>query len=862
MTDWQQPHWSGRPQPRQDARPKLKAGVFAKLARLSAAHRLAVLSVFLLAALSAAGFAAARLSVDPEATPQFTFDKQTETARQSLNQRFPELDSSFLALVGNPDPRKARETALAISAALGKDTSLFQTAFVPGTGPFYDRFAILLQDRQVLANRVELARQMQPLYHAVAAQPTIEGLTALVVEIARSVSQGRSPPGLEGLLNAVSAGIESELAGQLTPLDWTELAGLSAASQSQSWFVIATPAPGRAVEAAGAARRITDRLPGVAWLWPNSALGVTADLTRDFAVPVGLGALAVMTILYAGLGALRLAFPAALGSAVTVSLAAGAAALVSPRLDAATWSFAGAVLAPALLLNTDVVMAHAQARLRGAGVVHAVMLAAQRRGPLLAAFASIFAAWWLSWLVRQIPSLAQFAVIALIGTLIALLTSLTFMPAALAAFDHDESEPEVHWMDAAIAAGSTSMLRQLGQLAAMVLVAAGMFSIIFLPSIRLGEKLATPEPPVMLEIPDARGAIHILAPAGEGARAIAGQLAALPQAGAVRWIEQFMPSEGAAKIAGLRQLEGVFPTVLGPAAEQRADLAVTLTDLGRALQLIAGSPVTDAGLRDASNRLRWSIGQFTNRQIPAPGRVALLEAALFGGIPRLAATADRLAILEPPQLSDLEEGLRRRFVSPDGQWRIEIMPKPGVTALNFAAAVRKLFPQASGEPILALSRNEIMHHEAGLALAAALTAALFLAFVALRDPAAWLVTVAPLAFFFTLSAATLAGQSIGVNSALLAAICAVAALVLCSAIIMAAGLDGKDKSGGNSSTAYRAGLLPLLVFLGSVAPLALSSYPPVAEFGAVVGMLLGVGVAVNLILVPAATRFFSRMFRS
>ena len=181
MTDWQQPHWSGRPQPRQDARPRLKPGFFAKLARLCAVNRLAVLAVFLLAAIGGAGLGAARLAVDPEATPQFTFDKQTETARQGLKQRFPELDSSFLAVVVNPDPRKARETALAISTALAKDRSLFATAFVPGTGPFYDRFGIFLQDRETIRNRVELARQMQPLYHALAAAPTIQGLTALVV---------------------------------------------------------------------------------------------------------------------------------------------------------------------------------------------------------------------------------------------------------------------------------------------------------------------------------------------------------------------------------------------------------------------------------------------------------------------------------------------------------------------------------------------------------------------------------------------------------------------------------------------------------------------------------------------------------
>ena len=58
MTDWEQPHWSGRPQPRADAKPKLKPGVFAKLARFCASHHMVVLALFLIAALLAGGFAA------------------------------------------------------------------------------------------------------------------------------------------------------------------------------------------------------------------------------------------------------------------------------------------------------------------------------------------------------------------------------------------------------------------------------------------------------------------------------------------------------------------------------------------------------------------------------------------------------------------------------------------------------------------------------------------------------------------------------------------------------------------------------------------------------------------------------------
>ncbi len=857
MTDWEQPHWSGRPQPRADAKPKLKPGVFAKLARFCASHHMVVLALFLIAALLAGGFAAVTLTVDPDASPQINFDPQTEAARLNLRQHFPAAGSSFVAQVTGSDSGSTRNTALAIAAALQKTDGLYSSAFVPGSGDFYDRYGIVFQDAPELEVQVALALQMQPLYQALVAAPDIQGLTALVVEIGRSILQGRSPPGLEGLLSATAQTVEGEIAGKPQPVDWPRLAGLTAETRSLRWFVIATPLPGAERQAAALARQLTAPVAGITWLWPSQSLGVSPDPMRDLAVPAGLAALSVLTILAAGLGSIRFALPVVLATLVTLCLAAGAAAAISPHLDGVTWSFASAVLAPSLMLNICLVLAHVQARQRGSGVRHAIMLAAHRRGGLLVTLASIFVAFWLSWMVRQIPSLASFSVIALIGTAIALLTTLTVVPAALAAFDRDDAPVDIHWLDAAIAGSASTHSRNIGQVASMLVIAAGVFCAIFLPGVRLGEKLDRFDPPVMLDTPDARGAIHVITAPGEAAGAVVQQLAGLPDVGAIRWIEQFMPASAADKTGLLRALDGflALPPNQRPPADA-ASLETAFAELKRALQLIAGNPATGDGLREAAQRLRRALGLYADPVPPSPGQVLSLEDAIFGGMPRLAQAAGQLAKLSAPQLSDLPPDLRSLYVAGDGLWLVEVMPKPNVSTLNFAAAVRKLMPQASGEPILALVRNEIMHHESGIAFAAALTAAMILGFAALRGIGPWLLTLLPAVFFFTLGGAFMVSLGLALNAAMLAGVCTTAALSIASAILLAEGAgDDHEFDGTARAMAFRASLLPILVLAGTVAPLALSTNPPVAAFGSEITMFLGLAFAINAILVPGSAQW-------
>ena len=857
--EWEQPHWSGKAQKRGPSRQRLKANGFARLARFSVENRYVVAGFYLLVALLCTAFAAVYLKFDPDAGPRVTLDAQTLAVQTELEKHFPGIESTLLAIVESREPETALSQAQAVATSLAERGDLFDTAFVPGTGAFYRSNALLFHDVEDVRARIDGVLRMQPLYQALAAAPDIPGLVILVTEVGRAVEQGRSPPGFEAMMFAAAATFEGEVRGNPRPINWPVLAGLGGEARSQRWFVLASPRPGQEREAAAFAARASDGMQGVNWLWPRRALGDVPNPLRDFAVPAGLSIFVTLTLLGAGLGSFRLSIAVAMCGGVTLAVAAAVAATIGRSLDGAAWSYATAVLAPVLVSGAVIVIARVQTHARGVTGLHATMMAAQRHGGLISAFILLFCAFWISWLVRQLPSLSQFGMIAIAGAVTAWLTVVTLLPAVLALLERAEPPSEPHWLDEALSIESSHHARNVFDILAMFVLATAVFSAVFLPGVRFGERQLPAHPGPLLATPDARGAVHIIVPRGDAANLVA-VLSRLPEVGAVRTIGQFMPSDVPQKLEQLRRLEGfvtVEPLQRDPPAEEL--LRNSLVELERQLTAIATGPATSAGLRDAALRLRRAVSQFADAETGAPtsARILELEQSLFGGLGNLSLAATRLAAATtaPPRIEDLDPALLRRFVSPDALWRIEVMPKPETGVLSFAAALRRAYPAAAGEPVAALARNEIIHHETLLALAAAAVGSAILALAALRSLAGWVVSLVPVAAFVTLTAAVTALLDITLNTAMLAAASAVAATLACSGMIAARHLANRPSGGLSQGAAVRTALLPLVVLAGAVAPLTISSRSGVAELGVIVSVMLLLAAMLCLLLVPALARW-------
>jgi uncharacterized protein len=850
MDAWEQPHWSGKPQPAPDIRPRLRPNGFARLARVCARHNGAVLLLMVFACALSVTFSALTLTIDPHAVSRIALDPQTLAAQQRLDSNFPGIDTTFVARVDNKVPGAARSSAVAIATTLAKRTDLFARAFVPGTGTYYTKYGFLFRDAGDIDARVAQALRMQPLYQALGAAPDIGGLAALVTEIGNAVAQGRSPPGLAGLLLAVSAAVEGEIAGESRPIYWPQLAGLSAEMDSTRWFVIATPVMSREREAAGLALAAVKAVPDAIWSFPQQAYGRAGNIVRNLVVPAMAAVLIAFTVLGIGLGAVKFVVPVLVTVAATLCLTAGAAALASPDLDAVSWFFVAACLAPAFLFSLVLVLAHIQARAHGSAPLAAIMLASQRRGWLLVALAVIAEILWTIWLIRQLPSLAQLAEIAGLGTIIALVLTLTLVPAFLGALDR-EGGVAVHWLDAAAAAPAGSHGRNGLQVSALLLIAASLFCAVFVPGLRFGDAMGPVLPGSALDTPAAQGAVHLLAKDEALARQLAAAAAKLPETGAIRTIEQFLPAGKDRKLSSLKLLEGYLPGVPAPRDPlDQAALGTAFTTLQASLKQIADERATAPDLRDAAHRLRRAVGLYSSPALPSAARVMALEDALFSGLGELSWNAEQLARLPNPGLADLDEALRRRFVSAGGLLRIEVLPKPGAGRLAFAAAMRKLQPLAAGTPVVALARNEIMHHEAAIAVAMAFAALAAVTLVLLRNLLDWMVAMVPVGLALCLSAAVIVGTGQVIASSSLGAAMTAMAMCLSSSIILVLRARQANGAASPADTAFRAALLPPLVVLATVAPLAMSGTAPVAAVGLVSTLFLGIAIIVSMVAVP------------
>jgi uncharacterized protein len=850
MTNWEQPHWSGRPQEKPDGRARLKPNIFARLARFSARHAAAVILLVLFLASLGAGLAVFSIRLLPASAPAISLDDQTAKAQAALDTLFPGIDRVFYATITNKNSAYARDSAIGVANQLRRHANLFETAFVPGTGPFYDRFGLLYQPAEEVAARVNLVLQLQPLFHALASAPNLEGLAALTQQIANAVAQGRSPPLLEGVLGAAADAVEGEISGAPKPVDWPLLAGLRPVPELTRWFIVAKPVAGQEAAAADAARVISSRINKLDWSFPPHTLdGKPARLTRDLAVPALLSAMVVLIILGGGLASVRQSLAVLAASASCLALSFGIAAGTRPTFDAVTWSLAVAVLAPGFLFSLIVVIGFGEARARGKSVNTALMLAAHRAGPRILGFAAIAEALWLFWLPRQIDSLVLLAEGVSVGIVVAALLSLTLVPALLAAGNQPEEPDDFHWLDDAVATPAGNNLRNARALLALLAMAGALFCAIFIPNVKFGDPQLRTLQAGALDTPTAIGAVHILVKP-EAAPALIENLKKLPEVGAIRSIGQFLPVDAEAKINSLRGLAELLPATAAPQPGTEGALPPdVLASLDANLLAIANDPSTGEGLRAAAQRLRRSLQLFANAEAPSPARIGQLEDAIFTGLGGLAAEADRLGSLAPPAIADLDEGLRSHFVAPDGQWRIEVLPKPGVTSLSFAAVLRKLSPDVAGVPVVALARNEIMHHESILALGPALALAGLIALAMARRPHRMVVALVPTALALCLCAAALVTSGELIDATALAALSTAIALSFAASLTLALGTDPPKEGGeGEMNVSFRAAILPLALSLAVTAPLVVSGNPAIAEFSYVASLFLMAAILCNALI--------------
>jgi hopanoid biosynthesis associated RND transporter like protein HpnN len=481
-------------------------------------------------------------------------------------------------------------------------------------------------------------------------------------------------------------------------------------------------------------------------------------------------------------------------------------------------------------------------------------------GGALALAAAATAAGFYSFLPTSYRGVAELGFVAGTGMLITFVLSITFLPALVKLMSPQGEPEEVGFRSLA------PLDRVLQGHKRIILIAAaigGIAALASLPALRFDfdplnmrdrnvESVATVFD--LMKNPDTSPhTLNVLVPSHAAARAMAAKLSALPQVSRAMSIDSFVPDDEAAKLALVNDAQSLLDPTLNPFVTKPppsdADVVASLEATATQLQAAAGSTNTKAA--NDARRLADAFQRLAHADKATRARVS--EAL----VPGLKTMLDQIrAILQPYPVTaeTLPADLVRDWISANGLYRVEVYPKSNAndnqSLLAFTAAVRRVAPAATGEPIVIQESGRTIVRaflQAGILSFVAITILLFLT---LRSATLVALAVGPLLLAGIATLATCVVIHLELNYANIIALPLLLGIGVAFDIyfVMAWRAGSRDLLG---SALTRAVILSAGTTASAFGTLWISSHPGTASMGELLAISLAWILVTVLVLLPA-----------
>jgi hypothetical protein len=734
----------------------------------SGRHPLLVLLLAMAMAVVSLMLASERLSIDTDS--DHLFSERLAWRQQSLAfaRQFPQFSDTLIAVVRAPTTEEARETAQALAAGLAADPGHFRSVSTPGISPFFDREGLLLLPSSDLYEVIDSMLQGGQLLDPLAGDPSARGVITALNRLVEGVRLGMGDylSTYDAPLNRIASTLDESLAGKTSPLSWQALLTPQLAGPGGGLeLVLIQPVldhdalePGQA--ATQAMLNLAGDLPGVrAGRVKVNYTGSVPLSDEEFhsltdrAVPIAIGSgLLVIVWLILALRSWRLIVPVLLTLILGLLYTLGFAALAVGRLNLVSVAFA--VLFIGLAVDFGIqfgvrLQALQRTDRHFADSLHQTGLQA---GTQIALAALATACGFLAFAPTLFSGMAELGIIAGVGMLLALLCTLTILPALLSLLANGARPGKVELSSGRAADRWLARRHRVVLSVFAVLAAAGVLSAVQLPfdANPLHTKRADSEAmqtlALLMNNPDTHPfTLNVMAPDLDSARSLAKRLGQLPEVAQVVSGADFVPQEQADKLEQLKQALDLMYSVLSPhelkPPASLTELRAVVGDTSRAIAGVAGSmPASTPLLR---------IGHDLGRLAEAPDSVLLTTDQLLSRfLPQTFKTLSDSLSAQPITLHSLPSDLKRDWFAADGQVRIQLTPgdQAQTTAglQRFVQAVQAVAPSAVGSAFdTVMSADTVLTAFRQAALYATLAIALVLLLVLrhVRDTALVLVTL-------------------------------------------------------------------------------------------------------------------------
>jgi hopanoid biosynthesis associated RND transporter like protein HpnN len=841
-----------------------------KIVGWSRLHAVFVVTVTLTLAIAAGFYASSRISVDTNLDKLISPNLPWRQRVREMDKAFPEKTNLLVIVVNGKTPDQAEDAALALTAKLRSEPTMFHDVRLPGLNGFFRRNGLLFLPKHQVQ---EYANQMiaaQPFLGSLAADPSLRGVFGVIQLMAQGVQQGAVPPrDIATALNAVQRAAASALAGQYNPLSWqTLLSGTAPAPDDLRQIILTQPAldynalmPGakaiNAVQQAAAelrltpARGVTVRVTGSVAL--DDAQLATLAKGAAFSTTLSLGLLCLWLLL--ALRSLRI-FSAIILTLIVGLLATTAFAVfaVGP-FNPISVAFAVLFVGISVDLSIQFSVRYRDERYRAGDLAEALTRAARGIGRAMAVAALSAAVGFFSFVPTDYSGVSDLGWIAGVGMLIALVLNLTLLP-ALVSLLRPRGEPRPVGFAWARALDSLLVRRRRSVLigAAAVAIGCGLavpaISFDFNPldlQNQHSEAVATLNA-LMSDPMNTPYTIDILKPSLADANALAKRLNALPEVDQTVTLSSFVPDDQDAKLAIISDARTLLAPTLSPATVK--------------------PPPTDQQILDSIRATAVELKKIINGYAEAESLSHTLDGILAEGTKALPLLKTNLADEIPSRLQDVRLALdaqkvtlasippvvKRDWLTPDGRALVEVYPKGDArnnTVLrHFATAVQAVAPDATGSPVTILESARTVTRAfmtAGIIAVVAIALLLLVVLRRLRDVG---LVLLPLMLAGLLTLATTVVFGLPLNYANIIALPLLLGIGVSFDIYFVMRWRAGHADLLQSSTA-RAILFSALTTGTAFGSLALSNHPGTASMGVLLIISLGYTLLCTFAVLPA-----------
>ncbi|MBV8121990.1 MAG: MMPL family transporter [Alphaproteobacteria bacterium] len=830
-----------------------------------------IVGALFLAALSGI-YAAGHLGISTDTDKMFAESLPWRQRALAFNAEFPQFSDLLAVVIDAREPEEADATAAGLASALARDHAHFRAVTRPDASPYLQKEGLLFLEPKQLEKLLERTIDAQPFLGQLGKDPSARGLFGALALLGTALQQGQVD--LTPYHNAMagfSQTITSALDGRPQPLSWTRLLGGEAAKLAGPYkFVLAQPIldnhalkPGGAATAAiqtaaaklpfvhsGDARvRITGNVALADEEFASVAEGAVTGLFGSFIL--------ISLWLFLAVKSWRLIVPilATLGLGLMLTLLFAAAAVGTLNLVSVGFGILFVGIAVDFAIQFCVRYREFRHEFTDPGA--ALRETGQRVGGQILVAAAATSAGFLAFVPTDFRGVAELGLIAGIGMLIAFGCTMTVLPALITLFRPHGEPAEVGF---AWAAPLDEGVRRHRHPMLAGFIGLAVLGVALVPHLSFDANplhTKNPNTEAMRTLQDLIDSpvtnpftINILTANASDAATLAQRLKKLPLVSSVLSINSFVPTDQKQKLAQIQDAA----MLLGPALTSRTPPPPPTAAQIRKAAENALQQITPA-LANSTDPQLAVLTRDVRRLVAAPDKVLVaVDQALTRFLPSQLDQLRTALSAEPVTMQSIPASLARDWVLPDGQARIQVLPKPAARTsrglAQFVDEVTAITPSAGGAAVTIEATSATIVGSFRSAAIAAVVAIGAILFVALRRFLDVGLVLAPLLLSSLMTVIIMVAAPLPLNYANIIALPLLLGVGVSFNIYFVMNWRAGRTAMLGSATA-RAILFSALTTGTAFGSLALSAHPGTASMGRLLLISLGCTLIASLVFIPA-----------